>query len=139
MCGECNYIINILLSIIISIIVAITVGALFFLGLIPGITTVIWIIFGFAILNLILLFFNARLNRNNEECSCKYGRTIAFSVIGAIILSIISLGIELATGTILVAIIIGLLAFFATVLFINVFLYLLCIIACERNCECNCR
>lgn len=131
MCGECNYIGSIAFSILVGIII----GAIFFLGLIPGITTVIAIVLGLAVLNFILFFINFVFGENNEKCRCRFGNSIVVGIIGTIALSIIALGITLTTGSVLVAILIGVLAFFVTFMLINILLYLLCV----TNRECNCR
>ena len=133
MCNSLNYIGSIALSIIFGIIV----GALFFMGFITGIETVIWIVFGLAVLNYILFSIIDLLDSENlRTCKCKYLTGIFVGIIGTIILSIVALGIVLSVGSIISAIVAAIGGFFTAFMFINILLFLLCL---NRNCpRCSC-
>ena len=133
MCNSLNYIGSIALSIIFGIIV----GALFFMGFITGIETVIWIVFGLAVLNYILfLMIDLLDNEYLSTCKCKYLTGIFVGIIGTIILSIVALGIVLSVGSIISSIVAAIGGFFVAFMFINILLFLLCL---NRNCpRCSC-
>lgn len=133
MCNSLNYIGSIALSIIFGIIV----GALFFMGFITGIETVIWIVFGLAVLNYILFLMIDLLDSEHlRTCKCKYLTGIFVGIIGTIILSIVALGIVLSVGSIISSIVAAIGGFFVAFMFINILLFLLCL---NRNCpRCSC-
>lgn len=133
MCNSLNYIGSIALSIIFGIIV----GALFFMGFITGIETVIWIVFGLAVLNYILFLMIDLLDSEYLRiCKCKYLTGIFVGIIGTIILSIVALGIVLSVGSIISSIVAAIGGFFVAFMFINILLFLLCL---NRNCpRCSC-
>ena len=133
MCNSLNYIGSIALSIIFGIIV----GTLFFMGFITGIETVIWIVFGLAVLNYILFLIIDLLDSENlRTCKCKYLTGIFVGIIGTIILSIVALGIVLSVGSIISSIVAAIGGFFVAFMFINILLFLLCL---NRNCpRCSC-
>ena len=133
MCNSLNYIGSIALSIIFGIIV----GTLFFMGFITGIETVIWIVFGLAVLNYILFLIIDLLDSDNlRPCKFKYLTGIFVGIIGTIILSIVALGIVLSVGSIISSIVAAIGGFFVAFMFINILLFLLCL---NRNCpRCSC-
>ena len=102
---------NCLIDAVISLALGIVIGLIYSTGILTGITTVIWIILGIAILTLILSLVN-------RKCLCQNGECIAISAIGAIVFSIIALSITLATS-IVYAIIIGILGFFASLFLLH--------------------
>lgn len=138
MCNSLNYIGSIALSIIFAIIV----GVLFFMGFITGITTVIWIVFGLAVLNYIIFLIISALDIEKiRECKCRYLTGIFVGIIGTIILSIVALGIVLSTGSIISSIVAAIGGFFVAFMFINILLFFICVNfnnGCRRcSCACN--
>ena len=117
---------NCIIDAIISLAVGIVIGLIYSTGIITGITTAIWIIFGITILTLIISLIN-------KKCTCINGSCTAIATIGSIILSIIALSITLGTSLIY-AIIIGVLGFFASFVIISLYRIITCIT--KESCKC---
>ena len=114
----------------------------FFFGLIPGIQNILIIALVFAFLNYIIFtILSIRGFTDNNGCRCRYFYGIIIGILGTIFFSIFALGIELVSGSVLIAILIGLIGFFIVFMFINILLFLLCLnedCRCNCNCTCNC-
>lgn len=123
---------NVCIEVLISVVVATVVGLLFGFGLILNIVTAVWIVFGFAVLNLIFLvvgLFGASLGRRTllGKCLCCKGKILLVAIIATIILTIIALSITLTTA-IWIIVLIALVAFFATLMAVELVLLLSCLI-----------
>ena len=124
---------NICIVVLVGIVVATVVALLFANLMIPNIVTAIWIVFGFAVLNLIFLvtgLYGAGLVRRSllGKCLCCYGTLLLVSIIATIILAVIALSITLVTTSIPIIVLIALGAFFATVMAIEFISLLVCLI-----------
>ena len=120
------------IGIALSVIFGIIIGIIFYLGLVPLITTGIWIAFGVAVLALVFLLssvlFTARVKV--FKCLCLSLGALLIGILGTILTAVGALSITLVTGSILIAILIGLGALF----FGLVLAALTCIILCILDC-----
>lgn len=132
MCNkQCN---NCLAAIIIGAIAGVIIGLLFFFALIPGIITAIIVGLIFAAISLILITVIAAFaEKNAEKCVCKDGKCIVIGSIGTIVLGIVALAITLTTGSVGVAILIGLLGAFLVGTIISLLFLGLCL--AKSNCK----
>lgn len=125
---------NCCLEIVISILVAAAVGVLFAYGFISGIITALWIVFGLAVLALILfvagLYTSALSCRHTPlaECICCKGKCLLAGIIGTIVLALATLSITLVQGSIWVIVLISIAAFFAAFMLAELVVLLVCII-----------
>ncbi len=125
-----------LITLFIGIILGIIVGYNAYLAVIPGIVTALWIAFGIGIGALILLAIMAQARcERREKCICKNGTCIAIPAVGTIITAIIGLSITITTGSIGIAILIGLATLFLIMTILNILDYILCLI--NEKCECR--
>ncbi|MDP4134197.1 MAG: hypothetical protein Q8882_09315 [Bacillota bacterium] len=115
-------------GIFLSIIFAILIGVLFFFGLVPGITTAIWIALGVAAFAAIVTFVNVLQDRNydHRSCICEFLRGLIVGIVGTIITAIIALAIPLIPFIVLIAILVGLVAFFLALVISQLVCFLLC-------------
>lgn len=124
---------NVCIEVLISVVAATVVGLLFGFGLILNIVTAVWIVFGFAVLNLIFLvvgLFGASLFRRTllGKCLCCKGKILLVAIIATIILTIIALSITLVSTTIWIVVLIAIGAFFAALMAVEFVLLLSCLI-----------
>ena len=131
-CGE-NCSNNICIAVIISVVVGAIVGVLFAFGLIPAITTAIWISFGLAVLNLIFLvagLFTAALFKRTLLARCLRcnGAVLLAGIIGTIVLSIALLSIVLVVTSIGIAALVAIGAFFTALMLVSLIYLLTCIL-----------
>lgn len=129
---EKNNVCNCITTILSSLLLAAGISAVFFNGLIPSIITLIIITLILGILGIILLVFSILCN--NKLCECISSTSLVISSVGAIVSSAFALSITtLATFTVTVAILIGVVSFFLTLTIINLINVLICIF-CNNNC-----
>ncbi len=124
---------SICIEVLIAVVAATVVGLLFGFGLIPNIVTVLWIVFGFAVLNLIFLvvgLYGASLVGRSliGRCLCCNGVILLVSIIATIILTIIALSISLAVPAIWLIVLVAVGAFFAALMAIEFISLLVCLI-----------
>ena len=124
---------NICIEVLVAVVAATVVGLLFGFGLIPNIVTALWVMFGFAVLNLIFLvvgLYGASLVRRSllGRCLCCNGTILLVSIIATIILAIVALSISLVAPTIGVIVLIAVAAFFAALMAIEFISLLVCLI-----------
>ncbi len=117
----------------VSIVFGVLVAVLFNLGLIPGITTIVWIVFGLSVLALILLVWGGYLSAVSipgilRICISRNGVCLLAGIIGTLISAIIALSITLVTSSILITVFIGIAAFFFALMIIALIALLRCII-----------
>lgn len=125
-----------LITLLIGIVFGIIVGYNAYITLIPGIVTAIWIAFGIGIGALVLLAIVAlKACGKKEKCICKNGKCIAIPAVGTIITSIIGLSITITTGSVLIAVLIGLGTLFLTMTILGLLNLVLCLV--DENCECR--
>lgn len=132
---------NICIEVLISVVVATVVGLLFGFGLIPNIVTAVWIVFGFAVLNLIFLvvgLFGASLVRHSllGKCLCCKGKILLVAIIATIILTLVALSITLVSTTIWIVVLIAIGAFFVALMVVEFVLLLKCLLnglCCRRE------
>jgi hypothetical protein len=120
------------IGLVVSIVFGALIGVLFNLGLIPFIVTTVWIVFGLAVLALILLVWGVYLASVSPPgvlriCVDRKGLCLLAGIIGTLIFSIVALSITLTT-TILITIIIAILAFFFALMLLAIIALLRCII-----------
>ncbi len=130
---SCGNSCSICIAVLVSVVVATIVALLYAFEFIPTITTAIWIVFGFAALDLIFLvvgLYGGGLVRRSllGKCLCCYGTLVLLATIATLALAIIALSITLATDSIVAIILIALGAFFATVMAIGFISLLVCLI-----------
>lgn len=124
---------NICIEVLIAVVAATVVGLLFGFGLIPNVVTALWIVFGFAVLNLIFLvvgLFGAGIFRSSllGRCLCCNGTILLVSIIATIILAVVALSISLVEPTIGIIVLIAVGAFFAALMVIEFISLLICLI-----------
>ena len=116
----------------VSLVVGILVAILFTFGLIPGITTATWIVFGLGVLGLVFVLIAVLLLGCNRcfvllKCLEKLLPCLLAGIFGTIILSLVALSIVLSIG-IFTIILVGLLAFFFSLLIVSLILLIQCVI-----------
>jgi len=121
------------IGLIISIVFGVLVAALFASGLIPFITTAVWILFGLAVLFLVFLvsgvyFAALSVAPALQKCICKNALCLLAGTIGTIISAIVALSIELVFTLIAVIVIIGFLAFFFALMILGLIALIRCIV-----------
>jgi len=119
--------------VVVSVVVATVVALLFAFGFVPNIVTAVWIVFGFAVLNLIFLvvgLFGASIFRRTllGRCLCCNGTILLVGIFGTIILALAALSITLVVTSIPIIILIALGAFFAALMVIEFIALLSCLI-----------
>ncbi len=124
---------NICIVVLISVVVATVVALLFAFDFIPNVVTAVWIVFGFAVLNLIFLvvgLFGASVFRRTllGRCLCCNGTILLVAIIATIILTLAALSIDLIITSIPIIILFALGAFFATLMVVELAVLLSCLI-----------
>lgn len=128
------------ITVLVGVVVATIIALLFAFDYIPGIVTALWVVFGFAVLNLIFLVvgqFSASLVRYSilGNCMCCKSAILLVSIIGTIVLSLIALSITLVITEIASIVLIALVAFFATLMVLASIWLLRCVLCglCRRD------
>ena len=137
---SCENVGNTCLELFISLVLAVAVGVLFAYALIPGIVTGIWIVFGLAVLNLILLIvglYTASIFRRSSLGRCLFckGQIFLAGIIGTILLALVLLSIQtfIVPTSILIAAIVAIGAFFAALMGVELVVFLTCLIKRLRD------
>ncbi len=135
--GKCFNITWCCIGIFISLIVGIIIGVLFAFHVFTSLITAVWILLGIAVLTLIfvelaLIFGALSFTNPLNECLRRGIRCLLIGIIGTIIIAIILLSITL-TISIPVIILVGLLAFFFTLMIISLIALIRCIIVSMRE------
>ena len=134
-CNECcESSCSIWIEVLISLVLAAAVGVLFALGFVTNIVTVVWVIFGLAVLNLILLVagaYMASIFRRSPlaRCLCCKGGIFLAGIIGTIVMAIVLLSFTIVV-TDFVAALVAILAFFAVLMTVELITFLSCLF-CE--------
>lgn len=125
-CGIC-------LSVLAAVVVATIIALLFAFDAIGSIVTVLWILFGFAVL--MLIFFVVALFSSSLTwrsilgcCLCCNGAVMLAAIIGTIVVTLIALSITLVVTDIFSIVLVALAAFFATLLLIEFVRLLNCLL-----------
>lgn len=130
---EKNNICDCVITILSSLLLAAGISAVFFSGLIPSILTLIIITLIFGILGIVFLIFS--IFCNNRLCNCISKSNLVTSSVGAIISSAFALSItSLATFSVTVAILIGVVAFFLALTIITLLNTLICLFCRNNSC-----
>lgn len=123
-----------LFNFIASLLSAVGIASVFFIGLVTSIPVLAYITLILGILGLIGLLVII-FGTPKYICDCINTTTLVASSVGAIITSAFALAItSLATFTIPVAILIGVVAFFLVSLIISIIELLMCIFCYKKNC-----
>ena len=130
---------NCILILAISAVLGIIVGVVAYNVTIPGITIALGITLAFTALILLLSTGIALKAKGNEsDCLCNYSKCLALGIVGTIITGIIALSITIATASIAIAILLGLLTAFALTTLLSFVGLLLCIALKDCFvCPCN--
>ncbi len=131
-CGGCATI-----GTVVGIIFGAIVGVLFALGLIPFITTAVWIVFGIAAAVLLYVMGIVLLSSCDSSCNLccclkKYLNCLLVGAIGTIISALAALAITLVTTTLLIEILIAIGAFFFAFMLASLILFITC--AADSGC-----
>jgi len=129
-----------IIGILIGLIIGIIIGVLFAFGYIPYITTAVWIAFGLAALSLIIIVAAVLLavSTNSKllaKCLKHNITCLIVGTLGTLISALAALSIELNTAYLSVAILIGIGAFFTSLMLIALIIFILCIVdnlCCDR-------
>ena len=124
---------NICIEVLIAVVAATVVGLLFGFGLIPNIVTALWVVFGFAVLNLIFLvagLYEAALVRRSllGSCLCCNSTILLVAILATLVLAIVALSISLTATTIGIIVLIAVGAFFAALMAIEFVALIVCLI-----------
>lgn len=135
MCKENNPICNCIFNILTSLLVAIGVAAVFYIGLVTSITTLLYITLILGILSIVYIIVSI-FCKKSHNCDCFINSNLIPSAIGALVSSLFALTITtLATFSIPVAILIGVTTFFLISLLISLINTLICIFCRNRYCD----
>lgn len=128
-CCKCNCV---CLSVISGLVAGIIIGILYTFGFVsPFVASLIGLAIGVIGLFLSPLYALNTSFRGEEHCFCRYRRLILVSALGAIIASVVGLLLSGPAPVFLVAIVLGLVTLFATMLVVA----LVCLINCMcRSC-----
>lgn len=126
---------NCILILAIAAVLGIIIGVVAFNVAIPGIIIAISVILALAAL-ILILFTKLTVKVRNYDCLCNYSKCIALGVVGAIITAVIALSVTIETGSIAIAILLGLLTAFGLTALLSFVGLILCIIN-ENCCSCN--
>lgn len=120
-------------AIISSAIIGIIAAFLQITGLIAISTGFLWVVFGIAVLYLGVLILSAALARGAEACDCLCPnlRVLLCGILGTILLALILLLIDIASATVIGAILVGLLLFFFALLLTSS----ACLVRCLSRCD----
>lgn len=114
-----------LINVVISIIIAIALAIAFFVGVLPGIIALVvalLILSALATLSVVLI-----KGYRDNWCLCDNGRCLILGIAGTLFFGTIALAVTLTVGTILSAILIALVGFFAGLTLTNLIALLLCV------------
>jgi len=115
--GNCSFDPCGCVPLIVSVVVGALVGVLFAFGLIPFITTFVWIAFGLGVLALIFLlagnFTGATTGPNAlTRCLCRITTCLQAGIWGTILTAIVALAFPLVPVVLVADIVVAILAFF---------------------------
>ena len=123
-----------LFNVLSSLLVAVGIASVFFIGLISSISVLVYITLILGILGFIGLLAII-FGTPKYICDCINKTCLISSSVGAIITSAFALALtSVATFTIPVAILIGVLSFFLVSLIISIIELLICIFCDQKNC-----
>lgn len=121
-------------TIIASLITAVGIAAVFFNGLIPSVTTLLYFTLILGIIGLILILFTVFCN-GRRQCNCIKDSCLITTSIGSIITSAFALSLtSLATFSVTVAILIGTVSFFLISNLIHILNVIVCRL-CDNRCD----
>lgn len=124
-----------LVSVAISLVIGVIAALTFFFALLPGIST--FIIMALVLAAIAIFALLLANGRKEDWCLCKNGICLVIGIAGTIAFGIIASLVTLVTGSILFAVLIGLVGFFAALILSNLVVLLICVV--ESNCSCkNC-
>ena len=112
---------------VIAITLGIILGIVSFVTLIPGIIIALWIAFGIGAFGVLLTTVLA-LTPFARQCLCEKGKCLIIAAIGTVILTIIALAITIVTGSVAIAMLIGLVTAFLVATILSIFNILFCLI-----------
>jgi len=120
-------------TVILSIIIGVIIGVLFAFGYIPGVVTAVWIAFGLGVLGLVILAIAIFVGVSTRykaliKCLQLNINCLLVGIWGTIITGLAALSIVLTPGSVLIAILIGIGAFFLSLLIISLILFTLCVV-----------
>lgn len=121
------------LGLVISLFFGAIVGVLFALDYIPFITTIVWVVFGLAVLTLILLVAGVYLGAVSfpdvlKRCLSANALCLLAGTIGTILAAIVALSVVLNPALLAVDFIISILAFFFALMIIGLISLIYCIV-----------
>lgn len=122
---------NCILILAIAAVLGIIVGVVAFNVAIPGIIIAISVTLALSALILILLT-KLVVKVKDYDCLCNYLRCLALGIVGTIITAIIALSVTIVTGSIAIAILLGLLTAFGLTTLLSFVGLILCIV--EKDC-----
>jgi len=117
----------------VSIVIGIIVGILFAFEFIPGIETAAWIAFGLGVLGLIILVAAVFVAVSTESraltrCLQLNVNCLLTGIWGTILSGLAALSIELTPGSILIAVLVGIGAFFFSLMIVSLILFILYVV-----------
>ena len=132
---------NCVLILAIAAVLGIIVGVVAFNVVIPGIIIAIGVVLALTALILLLLsFIVLKVKGNENECLCSYIRCLGLGIVGTIITGIIALSITIATASVAIAILLGLLTAFALTTLLAFVGLIVCIAEKDcYKCVCDCK
>jgi len=121
------------IGVLTSIAIGVIIGILFALGFIPNIVTAVWIAFGLAVLTLVILVIAVFLAVYTEskilsKCLKRHISCLMAGILGTLISALAALSIVLNPAFISVVILVGIGAFFTSLMIISLVLFVLCIV-----------
>ena len=121
-------------TIIAGLLVGVGVAAVFFTGIVSAITVLFYITLILGLISLILITFLLYCKRG-KSCFCINSPCLITSILGSIVSSIFALTITtIATFSIPVAILVGVVAFFLITTLVNITTLIICLL-CNSRCE----
>jgi len=116
-----------------GILLGVAAGLLFFFGVITNLTIALWVAFGVGIFTLVSSFGAALLTPVwiSRKCFCRSNNALLTGGIGLVITTVIALSTGIAAGSILSAILIGLVAFFLLLSVAALICFIICITRCR--------
>lgn len=128
------------IGVLISIVFGALIGVLFAFDYITFISTIVWIVFGLGVLNLLFLIIGVYLAAVTfpdllKRCCCANAICWLAGIIGTIIAAIVALSIVLDTALLAVIIVIAIMAFFFALMLIGLIAIVQCIVCnlCGRQ------
>ena len=122
-----------LIAVIVSAIVGVAAAFLTFTGTLAVGTPLLWVFFGIAVAFLAVTLLSTQGCRRDDSptCLCRALSVLLTGILGTILFSIILLTIDIATASVIAAIIAGLLFFFFTLTLTAT----ACFVKCKADCE----